>query len=218
MHAEGPVRTAWSSIQTYTIALACFALSATMGYLFHEPGRAAPAGQQSAIASQAQPGVKPDAHPSPEQLQQMADKKADPLLAKLRENPNDPAVLADLGKTYMYVRDFKKSADFYERSVAIKPDPRVLTTLGGVYHLAGADDKAIDAWQRALKLSPGYADALYNLGLVKWQSQSDPQAAIRAWTELLKANPDHPQRAKVEEMIARAREHAKRGLDTSTAR
>src|SRR5512140_3408344 len=187
----------WSTVQVASIGLLCFAMSFTMGYLFHTPTStaASAAGSSQAPATQQSP-----AQPSPEQLLHMAEKQAEPLQAKLLENPNDAAALAELGKTYLYIRDYQKSASYYEQSVRIKPDPRVLTTLGGAYHLGGADDRAIDAWQRALKIEPGYADALYNLGLVKWQSQGDPAAAIQAWTTLLKANPNHPQRAKVEDM------------------
>ncbi len=204
MDAEKEPRSGWETKQVAGIAVLCFVFSGVMGYLFNAPS--ATSGQTASAGAAHQ--TRQQSQPSPEQLQHMAEKKAEPLLAKLRENPNDPAVLAELGKNYMYVRDFAKSAEYYERSAQLKPDARVLTTLGGVYHLAGSDDKAIDAWQRAVKVQPGYADALYNLGMVQWKAKSDPQAAIKAWTQLLKANPDHPQRLKVEEMIARAKEHA----------
>lgn len=205
MDAVSPPNSGWNTRQAYFIAAVCFALGVIMGYLLRTPSPAplasAPQAPQKRAAAPA------PSQPSPEQLQHMADKQAEPLLARLQQNPKDAAVLAELGKTYLYVRDFQRSTDYYERSVNIKPDPRVLTTLGGAYHLAGADDKAIDAWQRALKVDPAYADALYNIGLVKWQVESDPAGAIKVWNTLLKTNPNHPQRAQIEEMIARARQH-----------
>jgi len=205
-------RSTWDAKQAYAIAVVCFALGGIMGYLFHAPSSTPPAPAAALAASQHAQAALPGGTqaPSPDQLKQMAEKQAEPLLAKLKQNPNDPALLAELGKTYLYVRDFQTATDYYERSAKMKPDPRVLTTLGGAYHLSGADDKAIDAWQRALKIDPGYADALFNLGMVKWQAGSDPQAAIDAWSKLLKTNPNHPQRAQVEQMIARAKEHLNR--------
>jgi cytochrome c-type biogenesis protein CcmH/NrfG len=147
---------------------------------------------------------------SPEGLKHMAVKQAEPLMAKLEKNPNDADLLAQIAKTYLVGHQFDSAAEYYERSVKIKPDVRTLTTLGGAYHLAGADDKALGAWKRALKIDPNYADALFNYGLIEWKSQSDPNAAIVAWTKLLQANPNHPQRARVEEMIALAKKDAEK--------
>jgi len=209
MEAVSEKKPGWDTRHAYFIATLCFALGAIMGYLVRTPSSTAASSAAPPVASPQKQGGMPNGSQSPsvEQLKSTADKKAEPLLAKLRDNPNDAAVLAELGKTYLYVRDFQRSTEYYERSVKIKPDPRVLTTLGGAYHLAGADDKAIEAWQRALQVDPHYADALYNIGMVKWQAESDPAAAIKVWTTLLKTNPNHPQRAQIEDMIARAKMH-----------
>ena len=117
---------------------------------------------------------------------------------------------------YLSAQQFQTAADYYERSAKIKPDAGVLTTLGGVYHFEGADEKALDAWKRALQIDPNNADALFNFGLVKWQYESDPKAAVAAWNQLLKANPNHPQRARVEAMIARAKRHFDREAVTAS--
>lgn len=213
MEADGSSQKRWNNAQAYGLAIGCLALGVAAGYLIH--ARLQPPAPPSAPRQQAHQ-LSPHAggvQVTAEQLKHMADKQAEPLLAKLEQNPNDADVLAELGKAYLYVREFQRSTDYYERSVKIKPDPRVLTTLGGAYHLAGADDKAIDAWSRALQLDPGYADALYNLGLVKWQAGSDPGAAIEAWSKLLQTNPNHPRRAQVEAMIARAKKHASMPAD-----
>jgi len=36
----------------------------------------------------------------------------------------------------------------------------------------------------------------------------DTQGAVEAWEQLLKQNPNHPRRADIEQMIARAKQHA----------
>jgi cytochrome c-type biogenesis protein CcmH/NrfG len=44
---------------------------------------------------------------------------------------------------------------------------------------------------------------------VKWQGKNDAPGAIAAWEQLLKTNPGYPERQKVEELLNRAKEHAK---------
>lgn len=199
----------WTSLQAYVLSIVCLLLGVVTGYLLHAP---APANLNTPSSAAAQaPHMGPTQAMAEKvtqsQLKHMADKQAEPLLAQLQKNPSDPALLAQIGKVYAYAREFDTSADYYERSVKIKTDPRVLTNLSTVYHFAGNDAKAIDTINRALQVDPGYADALFNLGMLKWQVQSDPKAAIAAWQKLLKTNPNHPKRAEVEQMIARAKQH-----------
>ena len=202
MEAVSESKTTWNARQVYFAAALCFVLGVVMGYLLRPPSETMVASPKAAVSPARQMQM-----PSPEQLKSMADKQAQPLLAKLNENPNDPAVLAQLGKNYLYVRDYKQAIAYYERSVKIKADADVLTTLGGVYHAAGADEDAINAWDRALKVDPKHADALFNRGMVRWQAFGDPKAAITDWKTLLRTNPNHPRRAAVEQMIAQAKSH-----------
>ncbi|HWR35236.1 MAG TPA: hypothetical protein VN622_05125 [Clostridia bacterium] len=196
----------WSNTQAYGLAIICLLLGITSGYLIHGPATPAAVPSDPHQHVHELPPEASAIQPTPDQLKHMADKQTEPLLAKLEANPNDPDLLVQVGKAYLYARQFQTSIEYFEKSVKIKPDARVLTTLGGAYHFAGADDKALDAWDRALRIDPGYGDALVNIGLVKLQTESNPKAAIAAWRKMLKANPNHPQRAKVEAMIASAQE------------
>jgi cytochrome c-type biogenesis protein CcmH/NrfG len=198
----------WSNAQAYGMAVLCLLLGIAAGYFLRGSQPTAPG--PTASTPQAATPPAPDAsnmQVSPEALKHMAEKQAEPLLARLEKNPNDPALLADLGKTYLAAQQFKTAIDYYERSVKIKPSTDTLNTLGGAYHFAGEDNKALEAWQRALAIDPKNPDALFNVGMVKWQVEGDPKAAIESWTKLVKTNPNHPQRKRVEELIARARKH-----------
>jgi tetratricopeptide (TPR) repeat protein len=93
---------------------------------------------------------------------------------------------------------------YYEDSVRVKPDAAVFVKLGGVCHFDGDDDKAIGAWNHALRLDPGNADALFNIGFVQWHARGNRKEAIAAWRKLLAMNPNHPKRAQVEELLAQA--------------
>jgi len=208
MDADKGARDWWSNTQAYGLAVICLLLGIAAGYFIRGPQP--PASATVVSAPQQAPQQVPDnssMQVTPEGLKHMAEKQAEPLLAKLEKNPNDAALLAQIGKAYLNAHQFQTAVEYYERSVKIKPDAGILTTLGGVYHFEGADDKALDAWKRALQIDPNNADALFNFGLGKWQYASDPKAAVAAWNRLLKTNPNHPQRARVEEMIARAKKH-----------
>ena len=216
MNSEKPERSMWSNSQAYGMAVVCLLLGLAAGYFMRGSQPASTA--STASAPQQNPQHAPEAgnmQVTPEAMKHMADKQAEPLIARLEKNPNDATLLAQIGKTYLSAQQFQTAAEYYERSVKIKPDAGVLTTLGGVYHYQGADDKALAAWNRALRIDPGNPDALFNSGMVKWQAEGDPKAAIAAWTKLLKANPNHPQRKQVEEMIARAQAHVDRGATSS---
>jgi cytochrome c-type biogenesis protein CcmH/NrfG len=148
-------------------------------------------------------------------MKHMADKQVEPLLARLQANGNDPELLAQIGSTYYAAHQFQTAASYYERAVAVKPTAKALTSLGNAYYYGDDPDKALAAFERALALQPGSADALFNIGMLKWRSQGDPKGAVEAWQKLLKANPDHPRRAQVEELIAKAKQHIGRAPTAS---
>lgn len=194
----------WSTTQAYLIAVCCLLLGATAGY-FLRTSRTAPA----PVLAQEMHAAMPQAgqQPTPEQMKHMADKQVEPLLVKLQANPNDSDLLVQVARSYLAAHQFSTAASFYERAAAVKPSAKVFVSLGSAYYYSEAPDKALAAFQRALALEPGSADALFNIGILKWQSFGDPQGAVGAWQQLLKANPNHPRRAQVEEMIARAKRH-----------
>lgn len=199
-------RSLWSTTQVYVLSAICLLTGVGAGYVAHAPATVPPTQNAKATPQQQIPGHSMG-QITPDQMRHMAGKQAEPLLAELQTSPNNADLLARIAKTYLTAHQFDVAAEYYERSAAIKADPRVLTSLGGAYHFNGADDKALAAWNRALKADPNYADAMFNIGLVKWQSQSDAKGAIAIWTTMLKNNPQLPRRAYVEDMIQRAKKH-----------
>lgn len=144
---------------------------------------------------------------TPERLKHMADKQAEPLLAQLKSTPNDPQLLAKLGYIYYATRNFREASGYFRRSVDLKDDVVVRTELGRAYYYAGDPAQALAEFERVLKSDPDNVNALFNQGMVKWQSQFDVDGAIAAWQQILKKNPNHPRRAEVEQLIARAKQH-----------
>jgi len=195
----------WSSTQVYGLAVICLLAGICIGHWVRAPFQASAVKLQAAKPAVAHAS---DVKISPGQLKQEADKQAEPLLARLQNSPDDPLLLAEIGRIYYRMRLFSVAAKYYEDSVKVKPDAAVLVKLGGAYHFDGDDDKAIGAWDHALRLDPNNPDALFNIGFVKWQVQGDSKAAIAVWQKLLKTNPNHPKRTQVEALLAQAKQHS----------
>jgi cytochrome c-type biogenesis protein CcmH/NrfG len=214
-----PVKTGWPSIQVYGLSVLCLLVGISVGYLFR--GSTAPKTPDVPTAAIGQPqipqagapggsqagSIPPGAAPSADQMKQMAEKQVAPLLAKLKADPNDSDTLVKVGSYYFAARQFDEAASYFERASKVKPSADVLTKLSNAYYYSGSPDKAIATLNQALQIDPKFANALYNLGMLKWQSQGDVKGAVECWEKLLKTNPNHPNRAQVEKMIAVVKQH-----------
>ncbi len=195
----------WSNVQAYSLSAICLVLGIASGYLFHAPR---PATLKTPAATQQAPAPQPASmNVTPEQMKHMADEKVRPLLAELQSRPNDVPLLIEIGKTYFYGRQLPLAAEYFERAAKLKPTAEIYTSAASVYHYEGDDKKAIETLNRALQIDPKFDGALFNLGMIKWQSQGDAKGAIGAWEKLLKTHPNHPKRAEVEMFIAQAKKH-----------
>jgi cytochrome c-type biogenesis protein CcmH/NrfG len=207
MNATGEVKH-WSNLQTYSLAFICLLVGLATGYLLHPPQPAQLNAPSAATGMpQTAPGAMNGGVPTPEQMKQMADKKAGPMLAALQKEPNNSELLAQVGSVYFHTQQFAAAQDYYTRSLKAKPTADGYVNLANAYYYGGSGDQALAALNHALELDPKSADALFNLGMLNWQLKNNPQGAIDAWQRLIQANPSHPHRADVEKMIAQVKEH-----------
>lgn len=206
--------TSWTSTQVYIMSAICLLLGIAVGYLVRGPGQPAPA----ATAAVSQEAGNAQQAPTPEQLKHMADTKAEPLLAQLKANPNDPQLLASIGNIYYDTQTFPDAITYYKKSLELREDPNVRTDMGTAYYYSGDADTALTEFSRTLKAHPNFENALFNTGMVKFQAKLDFAGAVEAWQQVLKANPNSARRAEIEQMIARAQQHAnlKPGQKSST--
>lgn len=199
----------WTGPQAYLLAAVCLLLGVVLGYLFR--GSASPAATASAPAATQQAGLAQNQQPTAEAQAAVAQAAA-PLLEAINKDPNDYDALVKLGNIYYDGQQFPAAIQYYERAVALHPENSdVRTDMATAYWYTGNADKAISEMQTSLTYRPGHPQTLFNLGWVRWQGKADPKGAIEAWQQLLKANPDYPQRQQVEQYIARAKEHSTRG-------
>ena len=192
----------WSSTQAYLLAAFCLLLGVALGYLFRGSASSMP---QSATAPQSTSVPNTQAQAA---LQQSVV----PLLEAVNRSPADYDALVKLGDLYYDGQQFPNAIQYYERALVIHPEnPDVRTDLGTAYWYIGNADKALAEMEISLKYKPGHPQTLFNLGWVKWQGKADAKGAVAAWQNLLKTNPDYPQKQQVEQYIAKAKEHAARG-------
>ncbi len=212
MEGKEPGAGQWTSTQAYVLSVICLLVGVAVGYLVR--GSAPPDGatmQVRAAESSAPAGAPQMAggtQPTPEQLRHMADTQAQPLLQQLQSDPNNSALLYQIGNLYYDAQQYPEAVKYYQNSLAINPkETDVRTDLATAYHLMGQPDRAIQEYDEVLKIDGKHANALFNEGMVKWQDKMDLNGAIASWKRLLEAHPDYSQRDRVEKLITQAEQH-----------
>jgi len=200
----------WQAKQVYAMAVISLAVGLAIGYLFRgsqsPPVPALPAADAQANA---QPSV-PAGHmggqmPTLEQMKQMADQKAAPLLEKLKSDPNNSTLLLQVGNMYLATHQFKDAAGYFDKALQVDPkNVAVRTQLASCMYYNGDADGAISQLQQALKYDPKDANSLFNLGMIKWKGKQDNKGAVEAWQQLLKTNPQlsADRKATVQKLLA----------------
>ena len=207
--AKPDVPQGWRTTQVYAMAAVCLAIGLVLGYLFRgSASRPVPTSVTTQMPAAAGAAAGQPQMPSLEDMKRMADKKAEPLLAKLKTDPNNSDLLNQIGTLYKATHQFKEAAGYFQR--AIDADPKNVaarTDLASCLYYEGDADGAINQLQQSLRYDPKDANSLFNLGMIRLQAKNDPSGAVAAWQQLLKLNPAlaDDKKAAVQELIAQAR-------------
>lgn len=202
-------KTAWSGTQAYILAVFCLVLGVALGYLFRGSAPQ-PATTVAASTDSNAPQGQSTPQLTPEQQKAMVDEAVAPLLAILKDQPENFSSLVQVANLYYDGRQYQEAVKYYRLAVKSQPtNPDLLTDLGTSLWYTGDADGAIAEFQTALKYRPDHPGTLFNLGVVRWQGKLDPKGAVEAWEQLLKLNPNYPQKQEVQEYIDRAKQHAK---------
>lgn len=209
--ATGSTRN-WQSSQVYLLSAFCLLVGLLVGYLLRGSQStgvtANPVAGNIAKATSSMRGA-----PTLDQMKHMAEKKAEPLLAKLQSDPQNAVLLVQIADVYKQTHQFAEAADYYSR--AVKADPKntgVRSDLASCLYYTGDTDGALAQLEEAIKQDPTSAPALFNLGMVRWQGKQDAAGAVEAWQQLLKTNPklSADRKSAVEKLIADAGQHLKK--------
>jgi cytochrome c-type biogenesis protein CcmH/NrfG len=193
--------------QGYAIVAGCLVLGLIAGFVARGFRMHAPAKASSAVVG-SMPSVGHGHVPSMAEMKQMADKQAAPLLEKLKTDPNNAALLVQVGTIYHTTHQFTTAAVYYGKAAQADPtNVAIRSKLAASLFRSGDADGAIAQLNQALRYSPTDANSLFNLGLIRWQGKQDAQGALAAWQLLLKSNPQlSPDRkATVRNLIAEVR-------------
>jgi cytochrome c-type biogenesis protein CcmH/NrfG len=203
----------WKAAQVYTMAGICLATGLLLGYLFRgsEGGTAKTAAANAAAAASIDTEGATYQMPRLDQMKQMADKRAAPLLEKLKADPDNSSLLNQIGTIYKLTHQFKPAEEYYLK--AIQADPKNVgarTDLASCLYYEGDVDGALKQLQQSLQYDPKDANSLFNLGMIRWQAKDDAGGAVSAWQQLLQSNPKlaGDRRAEVEKLIAQAKQHS----------
>jgi cytochrome c-type biogenesis protein CcmH/NrfG len=215
----------WQVKQVYALAVVCLVIGVAVGYLFRgtrstaRPANAVQAAVPSgAAAGMGNPNVGNPANPhggmgnqppTLDEMKHMADKKAEPLLAKLKDDPKNADLMIEIGRLYFSTHQFKDAADYFAKSLEVKPkNTPIRTQLASCLYYAGDVDGALQQLVKATTDDPKDANSLFNLGMVRWQAKKDSKGALSAWAQLLKSNPqlEPSKKAQVEKLMAEVRQ------------
>ncbi len=210
----------WRAPQVLAMSVVCLAVGLLVGYLLRGSAPTPPMAQAAtadiphpatsmgAAASGAPPAAMPPQQmPTLEQMKQMADKQAQPLLAKLKADPNNADLLNQVGMYYRMAHQFKEAEGYYKKSLAINPgNVGARTDLSSCLYYTGDVDGALAELNKSLQYDPKHAGTLFNIGMIKWKAKGDADGAIASWEKLLKLNPNYDKKDAVLQMIAQVKQ------------
>ena len=201
----------WTSVQAYVLAVICLLVGIAGGWFIR--GSQSPAAAPAETASAPAPALDNTnagaQTPTPAQMQKMADTQAGPLIEKLKADPNNAGLLANIGNIYYDAQQFPAAIDYYQRALKVEPaNTGVRTDMATAYWYTGNADAAIAEFQKSLSYDPNKANTLFNLGIVEWQGKMDIDKAVATWQKLLDTNPNYEGKDKVLELMAQAKKHS----------
>lgn len=199
----------WSATQTYVMATICLAIGLAIGFFIRgsaPKASSAPVAQAAPQQLQNKPaGQQP--MPTLADMKRMADKQAAPLLATLQTDPKNVATLNKTALTYKAAHQFKEAITYFQKALAIDPkNIPIRDDMASCMYYTGDVNGALSELNKSLSYDPKHAGTLMNLGIIKWKGKDDVAGAIATWQTLLKLNPDFPQKDKIEQLIAEAKQ------------
>lgn len=169
---------------------------------------AASAPPQAVTAANEQYPTLPMPHqmPSLDDMKRLADKKAAPLLEKLKSDEKNPQLENQIGLVYEKAHQFKEAAGYFQKSLQYDPkNIGVRADYASCLYYTGDVDGALAQLNQSLTYDPQHAGTLMNIGIIKLKGKGDAAGAVAAWEKVLQYHPDFPQKELVQHMIAEAK-------------
>ncbi len=211
----------WQVRQLIVMCAVCVVLGFLAGYLLRGSASAPLPTEAHATGSSSQPTSEytgplpktqqmPKEAPTLDDLKRMADKKAAPVLEKLKSDPKNPQLWNEIGLIYKSAHQFKEAAGYFEKSLQYDPKSLgVRADYASCLYYTGDVDGALAQLNQSLAYDPKHAGTLMNIGIIKWRGKNDVDGAVAAWEKLLQYHPDFPQKDLVQQMLTQAKQSVK---------
>jgi tetratricopeptide (TPR) repeat protein len=117
--------------------------------------------------------------------------KVGELMAKITANPKDIASYNALASLYFQAGDYKNSALFSQKAVALDPKADVAwVALGAAQFNQGTVADAKTSWLKAIAVNPKNAEAHYDLGFLYLSGDKPDTAKAKAeWQKVIDIDP-----------------------------
>jgi len=131
--------------------------------------------------------------------------KIDGLKEIVKKDPKNLSAWVELGNLYFDSNQPEEAIKAYTECLKLKPDNAdVRTDLGIMYRNTGQIDKAIEEFRKAAQIDTKHVNSRYNLGLVLLHDKREMKAAVKAWEDYLRVDPNSERsqrlRAQLEKM------------------
>lgn len=189
-----------SSTTWAVISIACLGLGLTVGYVVFGHRTAPPV--VTPVVQQQAPAAGPAAPAG------LLDERAAQTLRDIlaRDSKNVQAAI-QLGNLYYDAGRYAEAVPPYQQAFALDPsNVSVSTDLGTALYYSGRPDEALAQYEKSLAVDPNHAQTLFNQGIVRLDGKQDAPRAIQSWEKLLAANPNYPERARVQQLLDQTRE------------
>ena len=205
---------AWRPAQAYTLSVICLIVGLAIGYFLRgSASSSVTAATPEAATAPAPPGMTAPSQqrmPSLDEMKQMANKQAEPLLEKLKSDPNNADLLNQLGMTYRATHQFKTAIEYYQKALVLNPkNVGARTDMASCMYYLGDVDGALAQLDKSLTYDPKHMGSLMNIGIIRWKGKNDVNGAVAAWQKALKLTSNPQEQQIIEHMIAEARQQGK---------
>lgn len=113
------------------------------------------------------------------------------LEKEVAANPQNAGAWVRLGHSYFDNNDTANAIRAYKKHLELKPgNANVLTDLGIMYRRSGKPNEAVRCFDRAIEINPRHRQSRFNKGIVLLHDLRNPEAAVKAWEELVAIYPD----------------------------
>ncbi len=190
-----------SSTTWAVISIACLVLGLAVGYVVFGH-RSAPPMVTHVVQQQAQPA--PTGTP---QAGLLDERSVQALRNVLARDPKNTQAATQLGNLYYDAGRYAEAIPLYQQAFALDPaNVNLSTDLGTALYYSGRPDEALAQYEKSLAVDPNHGQTLFNQGIVRLDGKQDAPRAIQSWEKLLAANPNYPERARVQQLLEQTRE------------